>query len=143
MEACKEIEKGNSVSIQPQSGDEIGEAHRSFVAMGHRLEEPEKLKETFGKFVNKEIANRYQGETARGGARRSQSSSRTSLLHGNPETRGGGGRGVQQYMTRMVNCVNVTNGVVDKYIGDAIMAVQRAHILRHNTANAINGALMM
>jgi adenylate cyclase len=55
--ATKEIEQGNfRVDIVPTSGDEIGELTTSFVAMGRGLEEREKLKETFGKFVNKEIA---------------------------------------------------------------------------------------
>ena len=47
-------------------------------------------------------------------------------------------------MTRMVDCVNATNGVVDKFIGDAIMAVWGAPVSYGNdTENAINGALMM
>jgi adenylate cyclase len=44
----------------------------------------------------------------------------------------------------MVQCVNETHGVVDKFIGDAIMAVWGAPISHGNdTENALNGALMM
>ncbi len=150
VEATKEIEKGNfQVSIQPQSGDEIGELTGSFVAMGHGLEEREKLKETFGKFVNKEIAEQVlKGEIKLGGERKevavffSDIRSFTAISEKlEPEEVV---EFLNEYMTRMVNCVNVTNGVVDKYIGDAIMAVWGAPISYGNdTANAINGALMM
>ena len=51
------------------------------------------------------------------------------------------------YMTRMVNCVNETHGVVDKYIGDAIMAVWGAPDSAGSPAadalNAVTAALMM
>jgi adenylate cyclase len=51
---------------------------------------------------------------------------------------------LNQYMTRMVNCVNATKGVVDKFIGDSIMAVWGAPVSYGNdTENAIEGALMM
>ena len=51
---------------------------------------------------------------------------------------------LNDYMTRMVNCVNSTNGVVDKFIGDAIMAIWGAPVSHGNdTENAVNSALMM
>jgi len=51
---------------------------------------------------------------------------------------------LNEYMTRMVGCVNVTSGVVDKFIGDAIMAVWGAPVSYGNdTEHAIDGALMM
>jgi len=47
-------------------------------------------------------------------------------------------------MTRMVACVNKSKGVVDKFIGDAIMAVWGTPVSQGNdTENAVNGALMM
>jgi len=47
-------------------------------------------------------------------------------------------------MTRMVDCVNRTHGVVDKFIGDAIMAVWGApYSVGNDTQNAVDGALMM
>ena len=70
--ATQEIEKGNyRVDIVATSGDEIGELTSSFVAMGRGLEEREKLKDTFGKFVNKEIAEQVlKGEIKLGGERK-------------------------------------------------------------------------
>jgi adenylate cyclase len=55
--ATKEIEVGNfQVGIKPSTGDEIGMLTESFVEMGRGLEERERMKDAFGKFVNKEIA---------------------------------------------------------------------------------------
>ncbi len=148
--ATKEIEKGNfKLDIVPASADEIGELTESFVAMGKGLEEREKLKETFGKFVNKEIAEQVlKGEIKLGGERKnvavffSDIRSFTAISEKlEPEEVV---EFLNEYMTRMVACVNNTGGVVDKFIGDAIMAVWGAPVSYGNDiANAINGALMM
>ncbi|MFC1671147.1 cache and HAMP domain-containing protein, partial [Spirochaetota bacterium] len=67
--ATHQIEEGQfRVDIQPKSGDEIGQLTESFVAMGLGLEEREKMKDAFGKFVNKEIAEQVlKGEIKLGG----------------------------------------------------------------------------
>jgi adenylate cyclase len=148
--ATKEIEDGNfRVDIVPASGDEIGELTTSFVAMGRGLEEREKLKETFGKFVNKEIADQVlKGEIKLGGERKivtvffsdiRQFTAISEKLEPEEVV-----EFLNQYMTRMVGCIDVTRGVVDKFIGDAIMAVWGTPISYGNDAeNAVNGALMM
>ena len=44
----------------------------------------------------------------------------------------------------MVECIEKTDGVVDKFIGDAIMAIWGTPISKGNdTENAINAALLM
>ncbi|HPF07299.1 MAG TPA: HAMP domain-containing protein, partial [Spirochaetota bacterium] len=70
--ATKEIESGNfHVGIQPSTGDEIGMLTESFVEMGRGLEERERMKDAFGKFVNKEIAEQVlRGEIKLGGERK-------------------------------------------------------------------------
>ncbi|OHD70272.1 MAG: hypothetical protein A2W19_07225 [Spirochaetes bacterium RBG_16_49_21] len=148
--ATREIEEGRfRVDITPASEDEIGELTRSFVAMGLGLEEREKMKEAFGKFVNKEIAEQVlKGGVKLGGERKtatiffSDIRSFTAISEKlEPEEVV---EFLNQYMTRMVNCVNMTRGVVDKFIGDAIMAVWGAPVSYGNdTENAVNGALMM
>ncbi|HOS38785.1 MAG TPA: adenylate/guanylate cyclase domain-containing protein [Spirochaetota bacterium] len=148
--ATAQIEQGNfRVDIAPTSGDEIGQLTRSFVSMGQGLEERERLKDTFGKFVNKEIAEQVlKGEIKLGGERKtaciffSDIRSFTAISEKlEPEEVV---EFLNEYMTRMVQCVNNTNGNVDKFIGDAIMAVWGAPISHGNdTANAVNGALMM
>ena len=148
--ATKEIEKGNfRVDIASTSGDEIGELTRSFVSMGRGLEEREKLKETFGKFVNKEIAELVlKGEIKLGGERKTATVFFSDIRDFTAISEKLEPEEVveflNEYMTRMVGCVNATNGVVDKYIGDAIMAVWGAPVSYGNdTENAIDGALMM
>ena len=148
--ATKEIEQGNfKVSIRPETGDEIGILTESFVEMGRGLEEREKMKDAFGKFVNKEIAEQVlKGEIKLGGERKtatvffSDIRSFTAISEKlEPEEVV---EFLNEYMTRMVDCVNKSRGVVDKYIGDAVMAVWGAPVTYGNdTENAINGALMM
>jgi len=47
-------------------------------------------------------------------------------------------------MSRMVGCVHRTRGIVDKYIGDAIMAIWGVPVSTGDDAfNAVNAALMM
>lgn len=150
VRATKEIEHGNfNINIVPTTRDEIGDLTSSFISMGRGLEEREKMKEAFGKFVNKEIAERVlKGEIKLGGERVeaavffSDIRSFTAISEKlEPEEVV---EFLNQYMTRMVHCVNKTFGVVDKYIGDAIMAIWGAPVSKGNdTENAINAALMM
>ncbi len=148
--ATKKIKAGQyQVDIEPVSRDEIGELTSSFIEMGRGLEEREKMKDAFGKFVNPEIAEQVlKGELKLGGERKnavvffSDIRNFTSISEKmQPEEVV---VFLNEYMTRMVSCVNNTHGVVDKFIGDAIMAIWGTPISRGNdTENAINGALMM
>jgi adenylate cyclase len=148
--ATKKIMSGQySVNIKPTSKDEIGHLTSTFVEMGKGLEERERMKEAFGKFVNKEIAEKVlKGEIKLGGERKiatiffSDIRSFTAISEKlEPEEVV---EFLNQYMTRMVQCVNLTNGVVDKFIGDAIMAVWGVPVSYGNDCkNAINGALLM
>jgi adenylate cyclase len=57
---------------------------------------------------------------------------------------GGLCRFLNSYMSRMVGCVHRTRGIVDKYIGDAIMAIWGVPVSTGDDAfNAVNAALMM
>jgi adenylate cyclase len=148
--ATKEIEKGNfKVEVKASTGDEIGVLTESFVEMGRGLDERERMKDAFGKFVNKDIAEQVLKGTIKLGGERKLATIFFSDIRGftaiseklEPEEVV---EFLNQYMTRMVNCVNMTNGVVDKYIGDAVMAVWGAPVTYGNdTENAVNGALMM
>lgn len=148
--ATKEIEKGNfKVDVKATTGDEIGILTESFVEMGKGLDERERMKDAFGKFVNKEIAEQVLKGTIKLGGERKKATVFFSDIRGftaiseklEPEEVV---EFLNQYMTRMVNCVNATQGVVDKYIGDAVMAVWGAPVVHGNdTENAVNGALMM
>jgi len=148
--AARDIERGQYLlSLAPETSDEIGLLTKSFVAMGRGLQERENLKVSFGRFVNKEIAEMaMSGELALGGSRK-ECSIFFSDIRGfttiseklEPEEVV---EFLNQYMTEMVKCVQQTHGLVDKYIGDAIMAVWGALRAHGNDAeNAVNCALLM
>lgn len=150
VSASSQVSKGEyELALKPKSRDEIGVLTNSFVEMASGLAERERMKETFGKFVNEQIAEMaLKGEIKLGGERTqvaiffSDIRSFTAISESmEPEQVV---EFLNEYMTAMVNCVEATNGVVDKYIGDAIMAVWGTPISHGNdTENAINGSLMM
>jgi adenylate cyclase len=150
VSATGEIENGNFiVNIVPTTQDEIGLLTQSFVRMGKGLAEREKMKDAFGKFVNKDIAEKILRDEIRlGGERKSAAIFFSDIRNFTSMSESLEPEEVveflNQYMTRMVNCVNNTHGVVDKFIGDAIMAVWGTPVSQGNdTENAVNGALMM
>jgi adenylate cyclase len=144
------IREGNySVEISISNRDEIGRLAHAFTDMSKGLAEREKIKTAFGKFVNKEIAERVlRDEIQLGGESRQAaiffSDIRSFTAISEKLTPREVVEFLNAYLTRMVDCVNQTHGVVDKFIGDAIMAVWGAPYSRGNdTENAINCALMM
>jgi len=149
-DASHRIQEGHyDVDISSESHDEIGELTDSFKDMAHGLAERESIKTAFGKFVNKQIAELVMhNEIKLGGERKdvvvffSDIRSFTSISESmEPEEVV---EFLNQYMTRMVNCINKTKGIVDKYIGDAIMAVWGAPFSSGNDVfNAVNASLMM
>jgi adenylate cyclase len=135
--------------ITPKANDEIGTLALSFNDMTRGLAERDKMKSAFSKFVNKDIAERVlKGDIQLGGEskqaaiffsdiRSFTAISETLTPHEVVDF-------LNQYMTRMVKCVDANHGVVDKFIGDAIMAVWGVPDSHGNdTANAIDAALEM
>ena len=152
-EASDEIEKGHYIlKLKAKTRDEIGLLTERFVRMGKGLDEREKLKDTFGRFINKEIAEKaMRGELALGGETK-----RVTVFFSDIRSFTAISEKLQpyevveflnDYMTRMVECVNMTGGVVDKFIGDAVMAVWGAPVSSGSPAqdayNCVKTALMM
>ncbi len=151
--AAGEIEQGKfDIELKAKTKDELGLLTNSFVHMGKGLAERERLKDTFGRFINKDIAEKaMKGELTLGGENKhvtiffSDIRSFTSISeklepHEVVEF-------LNKYMTKMVRCVNDTDGVVDKFIGDAVMAIWGAPISAGSPAadalNCVRSALMM
>jgi adenylate cyclase len=149
--ATKRIKDGDyNVRIRPESHDEIGELTNAFVEMGKGLEEREKIKTTFGKFVNPEIVERLtkSDELKLGGERKNVAIMFTDIRDFTSISEKLEPEEVvdflNTYLTEMVECVDRTGGLVDKFIGDAIMAEWGILVSKGNdTENAINSALMM
>ncbi|MCB1310043.1 MAG: HAMP domain-containing protein, partial [Leptospiraceae bacterium] len=148
--ATQSIESGQyDITIEPMTRDEIGRLTHSFSNMAGGLAERERIKDAMVKFVNKQVAElALKGEIKLGGEAKevavffSDLRGFTAMSEGmTPEEVVGY---LNEYFTGMVDCVNKTHGIVDKFIGDAVMAHWGAFGSEGNdTENAINGALMM
>ena len=138
-----------SVVVPETTRDEIGRLSVSFTNMAQGLAEREKIKDAFSKFVNKEVAElALKGDLHLGGETKE-----VAIFFSDIRSFTAMSEKLQpdevvdflnEYMTLMVKCVNDTNGSVDKFIGDAIMAVWGVPVSYGNdTENAINSALLM
>lgn len=151
--AAGKIERGEyEIQLEPKTKDEIGLLTESFVKMGKGLAERERLKDSFGKFINKEIAElAMKGKLVLGGETKTTtiffSDIRSFTAISEKLAPSEVVEFLNAYMTEMVECVNNTKGVVDKFIGDAIMAVWGAPTTagtpEQDALNCIRAALQM
>lgn len=148
--AADKIKSGDyQTRLTPRSGDEVGALTQAFNDMAVGLEEREKLKGALGKFVNPEIAEKaMKGEIKLGGERKvatiffSDIRSFTAISEQlEPEEVV---EFLNEYMTIMVRIISEHQGIVDKFIGDAIMAVWGVPESKGNDAlNAVNATIEM
>lgn len=149
-EAAHQISKGQyKLKLKAYTEDEIGKLTHNFNLMSKGLQERENLKASFGRFVNKEIAEKsLHGSLKVGGERRqvallfSDIRSFTSMSEKmKPEEVV---KFLNNYLSKMVSCVVKNKGTIDKFIGDAIMAHWGALGKHKNPAHAaILSALQM
>lgn len=153
VSASRRIEAGEfELDLVPTTHDELGLLTESFVQMGKGLAERERVKETFGKFVNREIAERaLKGNLELGGTRKIATIMFCDIRSFTAISENLAPEAVVEflnaYMTRMVTCIEATGGVVDKFIGDAIMAVWGAPVSKgspgEDAFQAVRAMLMM
>ena len=152
-DAALQIEGGDfDIDIEPRTRDELGLLTNSFGKMSSALS-------VFGRFTNKDIAVRaMRGEIKPGGVP-CEATIFFSDIRGFTEksenfTRAYGNDAsnrivvwLNRYFTQMVSCVERTDGVVDKFIGDAVMAHWGTAFTAGSPAadafNCIKAALMM
>ncbi len=151
--AARQIEEGDyNLQLEAKTKDELGLLTESFVQMGKGLAERERLKDSFGRFINKEIAElAMKGQLKLGGETKEAtiffSDIRSFTAISEKLTPSEVVEFLNAYMTEMVECVNITHGVVDKFIGDAVMAVWGAPTSAgsplEDALNCIRAALRM
>ena len=151
--AAGQIERGEyELDLKAKTRDELGLLTTSFMQMGKGLAERERLKDSFGRFINKQIAElAMKGELALGGETKNTtiffSDIRSFTAISEKLEPAEVVEFLNEYMTAMVDCVNDTHGVVDKFIGDAIMAVWGAPTSagspQQDALNCIRAAMRM
>ena len=151
--AAHEIEGGAfDIKLKPMGRDEIGVLTASFQRMCKALS-------IFGRFTNRDIATRaMRGEIKPGGFTKHATVFFSDIRGFTPISENftkvfeneASDRIVQwlnEYFTKMIECVEKTGGVVDKFIGDAIMAhwgaASTTGSTRKDTYNCIASALLM
>ena len=151
--AAEQIEGGQfELALKHETRDEIGALTVSFDRMSRALG-------IFGRFTNRDIAIRaMRGEIKPGGFPKNAtiffSDIRSFTEKSENFTKEFGEEAsdrivhwLNEYFTRMVDCVEKTGGVVDKFIGDAVMAhwgtAYTAGSPQEDAANCVKAALMM
>jgi adenylate cyclase len=151
--AAEQIEVGRfDIVLNPKTRDEIGALTVSFDRMAKALG-------VFGRFTNREIAVRaMRGEIKPGGLPKHAtiffSDIRNFTAMSEDFTKAFGEKApdkivywLNDYLTRMVDCVERTGGAVDKFIGDAVMAhwgtAYTTGSVTKDAFNCVKAALMM
>ncbi len=149
-DALLRVEKLDYVHVEPlHTGDELEALARGFNRMVDGLKERDKLRTTFGKYMTASVMEHLlAGKVALGGE-----SLKVTILFTDirgfttisermdPQQLVGL---LNEYFTEMVSIVMQEDGVVDKYIGDAIMAVFGAPVSKPEDAiHAVRAAVRM
>lgn len=151
VEASRKIKEGKyDTKVDVKTRDEIEILGNSFNEMAQGLKEREALKGAFGKFVNPAVAaSILQGDSlALGGTERNVTIFFSDIRSFTAMSENMEPREVvhmlNAYFTEMVEIVHETGGVVDKFIGDAIMAVWGTpKESESDTSNAVEAAVRM
>jgi class 3 adenylate cyclase len=130
LEGTREVEAGRlDRSISVTTRDEIGQLSAAFNRMIERLRQNQRVRETFGRYIDPRIADSLLSETAVAvaeGQRRVMTvmfcdmKGFTALSEG--VTPQGLVKIMNRYLSTMSEPIHAHRGVIDKYIGDGIMA---------------------
>jgi class 3 adenylate cyclase len=130
LEGTREVEAGRlDQSISVTTRDEIGQLSAAFNRMVERLRQNQRIRETFGRYIDPRIAEGLLDQPARAaaeGERRVMTvlfcdmKGFTTLSEG--VTPQGLVKIMNRYLSTMSEPINAHRGVIDKYVGDAIMA---------------------
>ena len=130
MAGMKSVEEGDlSVELPVRSQDEVGQLTGSFNYFVRELRSKEQIKQTFGKYIDPRILERVilqPGGRDTAGERRVMTVSFSDMVGftaiGEQLTPGAMVNVLNRYFGLQGNAVQHHGGVVDKFIGDALMA---------------------
>ena len=125
--STRAIESGEtSVPVVVRSRDEVGELALSFNRMIEELRTRERIKDTFGKFVDPRIVSRLIGSDADQAERRNLtvffSDIKAFSNISEQLTASAVVNLLNSYFGAVASVIHEHHGVIDKYIGDAVMA---------------------
>jgi adenylate cyclase len=148
--ALKKLEHQEYVKVVPvKTGDELEDLANGFNQMVDGLKERDKLRTTFGKYMTDAVVEHLMaGKVALGGESLTVTILFTDIRSFTTISEKMDAQALvgllNEYFTEMVSIVMQHDGVVDKYIGDAIMAVFGAPVSRADDAkNAVRAAVRM
>lgn len=145
-EASKRIQKGDYKSrVGIVTSDELGELADSFNDMADSLAEKEFMRDTFGKIVDPEVrdylmsgAGRASLGEALGGETREVTVLFCDIRSFTTMSEKMAAAEVvsllNRYFTALGKCITKHHGIINKYIGDAIMAIFGAPVASQNSA---------
>ena len=130
VNGTKELHDGNlSVNIPVTTKDEIGEMTDFFNAMVQEIREKEHIKTTFGQFLDPRIVDELitrSGHSMEKGEKRNMTVFFSDVagfsLISEMLTAGGLVNLINSYLTLASEPITRNHGVIDKYIGDAVVA---------------------
>jgi adenylate cyclase len=130
LQGTRDVEEGRyNGAIEVNSRDEIGQLSAAFNRMVERLRRNERVRETFGRYIDPRVVEGLVDrpeKTATEGQRRTMTvlfcdmKGFTTLSEG--MTPQGLVKVMNRYLTVMSEPIRAHRGIIDKYIGDAIMA---------------------
>ncbi len=135
LDGVKEITNGRfHIHVDNSRADELGQVATGFNEMARGLVLRERIREAFGRFVNPEVASsfieQYAGnnrEVVMGGQQREVAILMADIRGFTPLSQGMHPTDLTEllnaYFSEMVTAISNHGGMVDKFIGDAIMAV--------------------
>ena len=147
--AAREIERGNyAVRVGGDASDEIGELGRAFDRMATGLAERDNMRDILGKVASNEVVTRLLegGDIELGGEERDVTVMFTDIRNFTALveklTPDQSLQLLNQFLTVISEVIEAHGGVVDKYLGDGVMALFGAPITRPDDAQrALNCAL--